>query len=295
MSLEYLLVIAVLVGIFVILASSFNLVIGYAGLISVAHPAFFALGAYASGLLSRDLGWSPLAAMPMALLIAGLASVIVSLPALRVSGDYLMIASLGFQLGLIELIKNLPFAGGSGGLSNIPPIVPGGIGTAGYAALVAVSAAVVVWLVQHIMRGDYGRVVAALRDDEVAASMLGRDPVGVKLWIIALGSALAGYAGALYAHYFRFIAPEQFDVLKSAALLTMVVVGGMRTTLGPVVGAVLLETLPQLITFLDLPPAILGPVQGILFTTLVLVFMFVRPGGLVRSSPVWRRAGATDA
>ena len=294
MSLEYLLVIAILVGIFVILASSFNLVIGYAGLISVAHPAFFALGAYTSGLLSRDLGWPPLAAMPMALLVAGLASVLVSLPALRVSGDYLMIASLGFQLGLIELIKNLPFAGGSGGLTGIPPIVPGGLGTAGYAVVVAASAAAVVALVHHIMRGDYGRVVGALRDDEMAAAMLGRNPVGVKLWIIALGSALAGYAGALYAHYFRFLAPEQFDVLKSAALLTMVVVGGMRTTWGPVIGAVLLETLPQLITFLDLPPSILGPVQGILFTSLVLVFMFLRPGGLVRSGALWKRAETGD-
>jgi len=110
---EYVLVVLILVGIFVILASSFNLIIGYAGLISIAHPAFFALGAYASGLLSRDLGWPPLATMPVALLVALLvaaaASILVSLPALRVSGDYLMIASLGFQLGLIELIKNLPF------------------------------------------------------------------------------------------------------------------------------------------------------------------------------------------
>jgi len=106
---EYVLVVLILVGIFVILASSFNLIIGYAGLISIAHPAFFALGAYASGLLSRDLGWPPLATMPVALLVAAAASILVSLPALRVSGDYLMIASLGFQLGLIELIKNLPF------------------------------------------------------------------------------------------------------------------------------------------------------------------------------------------
>ena len=285
---EYLLVVAILVGIFVILASSFNLVIGHAGLISIAHPAFFALGAYASGLLSRDLGWSPLLTVPLALLVAGGASVLVSLPALRVSGDYLMIASLGFQLGLIELIKNLPFTGGGGGLTNIPVLVPGGVSTGAYAALVLVSAVVVVGLIHYTMRSDYGRVIVALRDDETAAAMLGRDPVWVKVWVIALGSAIAGYAGALYAHYFRFLSPDQFDVLKSAALLTMVVVGGMRTTWGPVIGAVLLETLPQLITYLDLPPSILGPVQGLLFTTLVLVFMFFRPGGLVRGGATWK-------
>jgi branched-chain amino acid transport system permease protein len=291
----YVLVLLILVGLYVILASSFNLVIGYAGLISIAHPAFFAIGAYASGLLARDLGWPPLAAVPVAALLAAFGSVLVSLPALRVSGDYLMIASLGFQLGLIELIKNLSFSGGSGGLTGIPPLLAGQIGVGGYAALVLLSAAAIVWLIHRIMRSDYGRAVTALRDDEVAASMLGRDPVWIKLWVIALASGIAGYAGALYAHYFRFVSPEQFDVLQSSALLTMVVVGGIRTTWGPLIGAALLETLPQLISYLDLPPNILGPMQGLLFTTLVLVFMFFRPGGLIRSGTVWRGAKSGEA
>jgi branched-chain amino acid transport system permease protein len=284
----YFLVLIILVGLYVILSSSFNLVIGYAGLISIAHPAFFAIGAYASGLLAMDLGWPPLVAIPVAALLAAAGSVLVSLPALRVSGDYLMIASLGFQLGLIELIKNLRFSGGSGGLSGIPPLLVGNVSALTYAILVVVSAGVVVWLIRRIMRSDYGRAVSALRDDEVAAAMLGRDPIWIKVWVIALASGIAGYAGALYAHYFRFVTPDQFDVLQSAALLTMVVVGGIRTNWGPVIGALLLETVPQLITYLNLPPNILGPAQGLLFTTLVLVFMFFRPSGLVSGSTVWR-------
>ncbi len=283
----YLLVLLILVGLYIILASSFDLVIGHAGLISIAHPAFFAIGAYASGLLALKLGWPPLVAIPVATLVAAVSSILVSLPALRVSGDYLMIASLGFQLGLIELIKNLQFSGGSGGLSDIPPLVKGNVSALTYAVLVMVSAAVVVWLMRRIMRSDYGRAVTALRDDETAAAMLGRDPIWIKVWVVALASGIAGYAGALYAHYFRFIAPDQFDILQSAALLTMVVVGGLRTTWGPVVGAVLLETTPQLITYLDLPPRILGPTQGLLFTTLVLAFMFFRPSGLVSGRAVW--------
>jgi len=284
----YLLVLLILVGLYIILASSFDLVIGHAGLISIAHPAFFAIGAYASGLLALDLGWPPLVAIPVATLLAAASSVLVSLPALRVSGDYLMIASLGFQLGLIELIKNLQFSGGSGGLSNIPPLVKGNVSPLTYAGLVLVSAAVVVWLIRRIMRSDYGRAVTALRDDETAAAMLGRDPIWIKVWVIALASGIAGYAGALYAHYFRFVTPEQFDILQSAALLTMVVVGGIRTTWGPIIGALLLETVPQLITYLNLPPNILGPAQGLLFTTLVLAFMFFRPSGLVSGSAAWR-------
>jgi branched-chain amino acid transport system permease protein len=116
----------------------------------------------------------------------------------------------------------------------------------------------------------------------------------MKIAIFGLGSGIAGLAGALYAHYFRFIVPEQFEILQSAAILTMVVVGGLRTTWGPVVGALLLQALPQALTFLNLPPSVLGPVQGLLFTGLVLVFMFFRPQGLVPAEDVWRgRSGAS--
>jgi branched-chain amino acid transport system permease protein len=112
----------------------------------------------------------------------------------------------------------------------------------------------------------------------------------MKITIFALGCGIAGLAGALYAHYFRFVTPEQFEILQSAAILTMVVVGGMRTTWGPVVGALLLQALPQALAFLDLPPSVLGPIQGLLFTGLVLVFMFFRPQGLVPAQDVWRGA-----
>ncbi len=285
---DYLYVLAIIIGIYVILAASFNLIIGYGGMISIAHPAFFAIGAYASALLARDLGWPVILATLAAAAIAFVASLLVSLPALRVSGDYLMIASLGFQLGLIELIKNVSFTGGSGGLSGIPSLLGGALGGGGYAAVVVLSAIFVVLLIRYIMRSDYGRAIAVLRDDEQAFATLGRDPMWIKIWVIALGSGIAGYAGALYAHYFRFLTADQFDVLQSAAMLTMVVVGGIRTTWGPVVGALVLEALPQTITFLDLPPSILGPMQGILFTGLVLVFMFLRPGGLVEAAPMWR-------
>jgi branched-chain amino acid transport system permease protein len=130
-----------------------------------------------------------------------------------------------------------------------------------------------------------------MRDDELAYSALGRNAIATKVAVFALGSGLAGFAGALYAHYFRYIVPEQFEILQSAAILTMVVVGGMRSTWGPVVGAIMLEALPQAITFLNLPPSVLGPLQGLLFTGLVLIFMFLRPQGLVPAGDLWRATG----
>jgi branched-chain amino acid transport system permease protein len=287
---EYLDGLIVIVGLYVILATSFNLIIGYGGLVSIAHPVFFALGAYASAVLSRDFGVPVPVAMLGATAVAVVASIALALPSLRVSGDYLLIASIGFQLGLLEVIKNLRFTGGSSGFVNIPPFLIRDFGRASYVVLVLVTMAAVIWLVRWIARSDYGRAMSAMRDDELAFASIGRNAMWMKIAVFGLGSGLAGLAGALYAHYFRFVTPEQFEILQSAAILTMVVVGGMRTTWGPVVGALLLEALPQALAFLQLPPSVLGPIQGLLFTGLVLVFMFFRPQGLVPAEDVWRGA-----
>jgi branched-chain amino acid transport system permease protein len=182
------------------------------------------------------------------------------------------------------------FTGGASGFTNIPPFLIRDFGRESYVALVLVTMLAVILLVRFIARGDYGRAMSAMRDDELAFASLGRNAMWMKIAIFGLGSGLAGLAGALYAHYFRFVTPEQFELLQSAAILTMVVVGGMRTTWGPVVGALLLEALPQALAFLNLPPSVLGPIQGLLFTGLVLVFMFFRPQGLVPAQDVWRGA-----
>ncbi len=288
---DYLYAMLILIGLFVILAASFDLVIGHCGLISIAHPIFYAIGAYTSAMLAKEAGWP----IPLAMLAGGVAalvaSVLVALPSLRVSGDYLLIASIGFQLGLIELGKHIHSIGGAGGLTNIPPFLIRDYGRGAYVALVIAVAVATVLFVRWLTRGPYGRMMAAMRDDELAFSMLGRNAIWVKVTVFALGSGIAGLAGALYAHYFRFLEPDQFGLLQSSAILTMVVVGGMRTTWGPVVGAVVLQVLPQAITFLGLPPSVLGPLQGLLFSGLVLLFMFVRPQGLIAASDIWSGRG----
>lgn len=294
---DYVYTLIIIIGLYVILSSSFNLIIGYGGLISIAHPIFYAIGAYGSAVLARDHGVPVPVAMAAGALIALVASVLLALPSLRISGDYLLIASIGFQLGLIEVFKNVSWSGGAGGLTNIPPALPSGTDRGVYTAIVVVLAGLSVLLIRTIAHGPYGRAMAAMRDDELAFSALGRNAMAIKVGIFAIGSGLAGFAGALYAHHFRYLAPEQFEILLSAALLTMVVVGGLRSTWGPVVGAIMLEALPQAITFLNLPASLLGPLQGLLFTGLVLVFMFVRPQGLVPAGTVWNatRKEANDA
>jgi len=224
------------------------------------------------------------------------ASVAVALPSLRVSGDYLVIASIGFQLGVLQIIKNSEWTGGPGGLTNIAPLIAT-VGPAmiwSYVALVAAAALATVLVVRWLVSGDYGRAITAMRDDEEAFKALGHDAVSVKLVLFAIGSGLAGLAGGLYGHYFLFVTPEQFEILYSAAMLTMVVVGGIRTVWGPALGAVLLQFLPQAINFLKLPSSVTGPLQGILFTGLVLVFLFLRPQGLLGRRPLARQVVEDD-
>jgi len=278
---EYVYSLLVLVGIYVVLSASFNLIIGYGGLISIAHPVFFAIGAYTAALCGIHLGTPFAVSVVIGALVALAASFAVSLPALRVSGDFLLIASLGFQLGVVQFIRNINFTGGPGGLSNVPETIAGAQRGPLFAALSLVFALLVVLLIRWITTGPYGRAITAMRDDEIAFSTLGRHAMRIKIVIFALGSCLAGLAGGFYAYYYQFLAPDQFDILQSAMLLTMVVVGGMGTTLGPVVGAVLLLALPQAITFIDLPTYLMGPLQGLLFTSLVLIFIFTNPEGLV--------------
>ena len=284
---DYIYSILILIGLFVILASSFDLVIGHCGLISIAHPIFYAIGAYVSAMLAKN----NVMPIPLAMLCGGavafVASALVAIPSLRVSGDYLLIASIGFQLGLIELAKHLHEIGGAGGLTNIPAFLIKDYGRGSYVVLVIGLAIATVLFIRWLTQGPYGRMMAAMRDDELAFSMLGRNAIWVKVAVFGIGSGIAGIAGGLYAHYFRFIEPDQFGLLQSSAVLTMVVVGGMRTTWGPVIGALVLQLLPQLITFFNLPPSILGPLQGLIFTGLVLVFMFKRPQGLLAAPAIW--------
>jgi branched-chain amino acid transport system permease protein len=275
------------IGIFIILATSFNLIIGYGGLMSIAHPIFFALGAYGSALITQSMGVPVPVGILFGATLATMASIALALPSLRVSGDYLVIASIGFQLGVLQIIKNSDWSGGPGGLANFPPMISttGAAAIWSYVAIVGIAASATIFIVHWLVSGEFGRSITAMRDDEEAFKGLGHDAVSVKLVLFAIGSGLAGLAGGLYGHYFLFVTPEQFEVLYSAAMLTMVVVGGIRTVWGPALGAVLLQFMPQAINFLKLPSSVNGPLQGILFTSLVLVFLFLRPHGLLGRAP----------
>jgi len=194
---------------------------------------------------------------------------------------------------VLQVIGNLDTTGGPSGLGGMPPLVNGDNGRMAAALLLCVLVAVVAVVLAFAMRGGYGRMVVAMRDDEEALLAVGRNTRRIKITLFAAGSGLAGLAGGLYVHTFEYITPAQFDITASTTMLTMVVFGGTATILGPVLGATILTLLPQAITFLDMPASVAGPLQGILYTLLVLCFLFLRPQGLLgsRSGPLanWSR------
>jgi branched-chain amino acid transport system permease protein len=295
---DYLLTLAVLTGINVMLASGFNLILGYGGLVSVAHPIFYAIGGYTSGLLALRLG----VPIPLAIIagigVSAVMSLFVSLPSLRVSGDYLVIATLGFQLGVQHILNNAAFSGAANGLNDIPSLVEGRHRILIYAILVWVMALATVLAMRWIVSGDYGRAITAMRNDEEAFSALGRNATRIKVTLFAIGSGSAGLAGGLYAHYALFLAPDQFGIFASATLLTMVVVGGSATIRGPILGAVVVTLLPEIIRFIDLPVVVMAPLQGIIFTVLVMLFLLFRPQGLLGGAygglDAWGRGAETS-
>jgi branched-chain amino acid transport system permease protein len=232
-------------------------------------------------LLAQKLGTPIAASIIIGALISAATSVCVSLPSLRVSGDYLVIASLGFQLGLLHIINNVEITGAANGLTNIPSIVEGPHRNAIFCIVVWTAALVSVAAIRWLVSGDYGRAITAMRNDEDAFAALGRSALRIKVTLFAIGSGLAGLAGGLYAHFFLYLTPEQFGIFTSATLLTMVVVGGAATIRGPIFGAVLLTVLPEAIRFLDLPVVVMAPLQGVIFTLLIMLFLILRPQGLL--------------
>ena len=280
---NYLVELTIIVAIWTILAASFNIIIGYAGLFVVAHPLFFACGAYGSILFATMLGLPFAACALAAAILAIVLSLAFSLPTVRVSGDYLLIASAGFLLGSLQVIRNADWLGASSGLSG--PAVFAAPGRAFWGLLTCgLCAVAMLFLARWLVGSHFGRAVIAMRDDETALASLGRNPIKIKMLLIAVGAACASVAGSLYAGYFQYVSPDQFEMMAATTMLAMVMVGGIGSTFGPFAGAIIMTAVPQLVTFFDMRPAWLAPVQGMIFTGIVILFLFLRPQGLFGSS-----------
>lgn len=282
---EYVISVAVFVGIWVTLALSLNILTGYAGQVSLGHAAFFGIGAYASAVLAVQYGVPFWVDFLGAIVITGLVGTVLGLPSLRVRHDFLVLATMGINFVVVAVFKYVDFFGGAMGLVNIPaPTFLGQSFRGGmpYLGLV-VAYAVFTWLVSWYLSKTWtGMAFQTVRLDEDAAAAVGVSSARFKIYAFGISAALAGGAGSLYAHFIGSVFPDTFVFVESIAILSMVIFGGVGTLRGPILGAILLKAAPEMLRFVqDYRFAIYG--------LLLVLMMLFQPMGLIGDgSWLWR-------
>ena len=268
--------IAITTMIFVILSASLNLITGSAGLLSLGHGAFFGVGAYAAALLATRWGWPFWLTLPAAGAAAALVGAVVAVPTMRLTSIYFAVATLGIgEMIYVTLLNWVGLTRGPMGIRSIPGIALFGLQGLAFGLVVTAGVMLVVlWLVHRLAHSYYGNALRALREDDACDDAMGIDVGRLKLQSFGVACALAGMAGALFAHTTGYISPESFRFGESILILSMVVVGGLGSLYGSIIGAVILTVLPELLR--DLGSYRMIAVGLVLF--LSILFM---PRGLV--------------
>lgn len=256
-------------GVSVLFALSLNLITGFCGQISLGHAAFLGIGAYVAALLGKA-GVPFLATIPLAMLLAGAIGALVGLASLRVRADFLAITTMGVGFLFVGIVRQQDWLGGELGISAIPD--PGMSKTAFMVLTLVLCLAVAVFS-QYIRKAWMGRVFKGIAEDEDTMRVLGIDASRYKLVAFAIGTALAGLAGAMYAYNLRFIGPDSFGFVESITVLSMVVVGGIGSVTGVFVAAALLAALPAWFQFI-------GDYKLLVYGGLLFLMMRFSPGGL---------------
>ncbi len=265
-----------LIGLYVIVVLGLNLFIGYAGQISLGHAAFFGLGAYGSAILTVTCHFPPWPALALTAVAVALVALVIGVPTLRLSGHYLAMATLGLNYVVHSIFVQWDaVTGGPSGLSGVPPLSVPGLtfdNDLKFHYLVWTMAIVSLTLCLNLVRSGVGRGLAALAQDEVAASCLGVDVQRDKIRVFVLSAVFASVAGSLYAHYFSYVNPDAFSIFKSLDLVIMVVVGGMGSIWGTLFGVAFITILPHVVDFLETYSDI---IHGVI---LVAILLFLPQG-----------------
>ena len=283
------LTILTMIGISIISVHGLNILTGYSGQISIGHVGFMAVGAYTSALLTVHLGWSFWAALPCAAIGAGIAGLIFGLPSLKIKGFYLIMATIAAHFIIIWLIIQLRgITGGPDGMAVPKPRIGSFVfnSKVSYYYLVMVFTVLSTLVAVNIVRTRAGRAFVAIRDNDLAAEVMGISLWSYKLQAFFIGCLYAGVAGALLVHYYGFASIDQFPFMDSVWYLGMLIVGGMGSVLGGILGAVALKLLDELVTFF-------GPVLSAFIAAqaaaslalisrglVIIIFLIFEPRGL---------------
>jgi branched-chain amino acid transport system permease protein len=280
-------ILALLAG---VCAMALNVLVGETGIFSAAQGVFYGVGAYTGALVSIHLTRSLVFGLVCGIVAGAVAALVFAVPAVRVRGDYFIVASFGFSVIVTTVFAQWkPVTGGSAGLIGIPtPTVgPATIGDTGGFLLCALAVLAIATAVLHyvVRRAPLGRMMRAVRDDELAAAALGKSPAMVRLVAVVLAGALSGFAGVVYASYVAFVDPTGFDINQSIVFLTMVILGGAGTFWGPLAGALVVTFGTASLGLLHIPGGLVGPLQQICLGVVLILLMVFWPGGLAAMVP----------
>ena len=292
LSSAYHLHVAIMAGIFGVLALSLNLLLGFTGQLSLGHAAFFGIGAYTSALLTLKAEWSFWPALAAAIALAGAAGWLIGRLALKLRGAYFVLVTISFA-GVISLVSVnwIELTNGPLGLPGVPaPEIFGWSlrSKAAYYYLVLAALALSYLVCARLARSRIGRAFVALRENEPLAESIGVDVTHYLVLATVVSAAMAGLGGSLYAHYTRFVSPEVFLFTYTVTMVIMVVAGGKGTLAGPLVGAVLFTVLPE-----TLRAAASWQWQMLAYGVLLVLLVFFLPRGIVPAVQALRRRGAS--
>ena len=277
------------IGIAVISVHGLNILTGYCGQISIGHAGFMAVGGYTSAILCAKLGWPFWVALPCGAMAAGVAGLFFGLPSLKIKGFYLIMATIAAQFIIIWTIIQLRgITGGADGLSVPKPVIGGIVlsSKTNYFYLVMAFTWLATVLAKNIVRTRAGRAFIAIRDNDLAAEVMGISLWSYKLQAFFIGCVFAGVAGALLIHYFSFASTDQFPFMDSVWYLGMLIVGGMGSTTGAIFGAVALKLLDELVTMVGpilsaaVAPQAAASLALISHGLIIIIFLIFEPRGL---------------
>lgn len=281
MNAAYLTYLLTLIALFFVLGASFNLLVGYTGMSNLGQPGLFLLGAYTTALLQLKLGLHPAAALAAGAASGALGGLFLSLITRRARGDAVAVMGLFFMFVLV--VVGLNWISLTRGALGIPGIArPGLFATpAPFLVFTAAAALVVYGLLRRLVHSPFGRVLGAVRDDELAAETLGKNVFKARIIAFAVSGAIAGFGGGLYAYAFRVIDPTSFYISMLVSILAIVYVGGLASLPGTLAGTLLAILLPELLRFTPFNPEVVGAMRQIIFAALVLGVILWRPRGIL--------------
>lgn len=287
----YILHIVIMLNIYIMLVLSANLPIGMARLLTMCQAAFYGIGAYVSAFFLMQFNLPFVVVVLAVMILTGAFSWLVSFASVKLKNDYFILATLGFQMIVYTVLYNwTDVTRGPYGIPGIPGVKIFGLwelsGVWSYAVITLITMLTVVWVFRLIKNSPYGRLLKAMRSDEQSVQALGRNTVAARSWAFFLSAAISGLAGLFYASYVSYIDPTSFTLDESIFIISALFIGGTGNIKGPVVGALFVVLLPEILRFVGMPDAIAANMRQIIYGLSLILVMYFRPQGLVGEKSV---------